>query len=489
MEKILISWLAIQNDFEQTARGKKVNEQGPNYLYHQHFYNYEKHILLSSSASEDVDTAGIFMKNKLYQDFPKHNIILEYLDVQDVIDLNEVYQKVRPILFAYRDYQIDIFFSPGTAVMRLAWFLCHQHLGLQTNLLQTRKPIYGKKSIPERLYISLEKDPLPASLIIREAHQQEQLDSLPVAEHFCLTACLKPIYKQALKIAQTDVTSLIIGESGTGKEYLAKYIHQQSLRKDAPFISVNCSAMRDELLESRLFGHKKGSFTGAMSDHIGLFEQAKGGSIFLDEIGDMSLYMQQALLRVLQEKEIQPIGKNPQKVNVRIIAASNKDLSIACKKGQFRWDLYYRLAIVDLEIPPLRSFSTAEKKQLIQFFLKRYQKVYRRQIKLNKELREVLVGYGFPGNIRELENLIERFYVLERGNVGVETLPKRVWQQEDIFSTKLAVMEKLHITKILKLYQYNLSQTAKALGIALNTLKNKINTYKINYKDEQNTKL
>lgn len=479
MGKILISWLAIQNDFVQTTKGKTINLQGPNYLYHQHYYDYEKHILLSSAKSEEVDTAGIFFKNKLYQDFPKHQIQLEYLGIKDVIDLNEVYQKVLPILLANRTAQMDIFFSPGTAVMRLVWFICHQTLGLNTTLIQTRKPVYGKTLKPERVYLTLQKDTFPSSLIIREANQKQKLKEIPKSKQFCITPSLEPVYGQAFKVAQTDVTALILGESGTGKEHLAKYIHQQSLRKDAPFITVNCSAMRDDLLESRLFGHRKGSFTGAVTDQEGLFEKAEGGSIFLDEIGDISLYMQQALLRILQEKEIQPIGKTPKEVNVRIIAATNKDLTKCCEEGQFRWDLYYRLSIVDLEIPPFRNFIKTDKKKLIDFFMKLYNNIYSKNISLSKAVEKEILSYAFPGNVRELENMIERFYVLGEGQVETSLLPKRIRSPQVAFSTKLSDMEKQHIKKILEQYHYNLSQTAKALGIVLNTLKKKMALYNI----------
>ncbi|WMX17575.1 sigma-54 dependent transcriptional regulator [Aureispira sp. CCB-E] len=482
MEKILISWLAIQNDFVQTRKGKEINLLGPNYLYHQHYYDYEKHILLSSAKSEEVDTAGIFFKNKLYQDFPKHQVQLEYIDIKDVIDLNEVYQKVLPILITYRTAKIDIFFSPGTAVMRLVWFICHQTLGLDTALIQTRKPIYGKTLQPERIYLELQRDAFPSGLIIREANQKQKLKKIPKSKQICITSSLEPVYEEAFKVAQTDVTALILGESGTGKEHLAKYIHQQSLRKDAPFITVNCSAMRDDLLESRLYGHKKGSFTGAITDQEGLFEKAEGGSVFLDEIGDISLYMQQSLLRILQEKEIQPIGKIPKKVNVRIIAATNKDLIQCCEEGKFRWDLYYRLSIVDLEIPSFRSFTKADKKKLINFFLKLYGNIYSRSISLSKKLEEEILTYAFPGNIRELENMIERFYVLGKGQIETSLLPNRIKSPQIVFSTKLSDMEKQHIKKVLEQYHYNLSQTAKALGIVLNTLKKKILLYNIKRK-------
>jgi transcriptional regulator of acetoin/glycerol metabolism len=477
--KVLISWMAVQNDFIRSEEGMKVNTGGPNYLFHQHFYNYDEHILLSSASNKDADTASIFFYSKLKKDFPSHEVKVEYLNIQDVIDLNEIYQKVLPIILELRERQIDIFFSPGTAVMRLVWFIFHQTLGLDTTLIQTRKPEHGKSKKPECIYIDLKKDDFPSGLIIRQSNNIRKLNQLPVSSSFCMTSSLKPIYEQAIKVAQTDVTTLIYGESGTGKEHLAHYIHKHSLRKKKPFITVNCSAMSDSLLESRLFGHKKGSFTGAISDHIGLFEQAEGGSIFLDEIGDVSLYMQQALLRILQDKEIQPIGKVSKKVNVRIIAATNKDLIKCCEEDTFRWDLYYRLSIIDLEIPSFRTFTISDRKKLIYFFIKEYSKIYKKDISLEKDLEDHLLIYPFPGNIRELENLIERFHVLGQGAVDVKALPKRIKEPQLNFSPKLSDVEQIHIRKVLKLHNYNLSQSAKALGIVLNTLKKKMELYNI----------
>jgi transcriptional regulator with GAF, ATPase, and Fis domain len=223
--------------------------------------------------------------------------------------------------------------------MRLVWFIFHKSVGLRTTLIQKRKPEHGKLKKPERVYMDIKKDNIPSSLIIRQSNNARKLNQLPIPKQFCMTESLKPIYEQAIKVAQTDVTTLIYDESGTGKEHLVHYIHNNSLRKTAPFVTVNCSAMGDELLESRLFGHKKGSFTEAISDHVGLFERANGGSIFLDEIGDISPYLQQLLLRVLQENEIQPIGNTAKKINVRTIVATNKDLIKYCEKGLFRWDL------------------------------------------------------------------------------------------------------------------------------------------------------
>lgn len=227
------------------------------------------------------------------------------------------------------------------------------------------------------------------------------------------------------RVAPSQATVLILGESGTGKELFAKAIHYASMRAEKPFIKVNCAALPETLLESELFGHEKGAFTGAVSRRIGRFEQAHQGSIFLDEIGDLSLSLQMKLLRVLQEKEFERVGSNQTiKVDVRVIAATNRNLEEAIKKGTFREDLYYRLNVVTITLPPLR-----ERKEdiplLIEHFLKKYNAQNKKEIiGLTKEARDLLMQYDYPGNVRELENIIERAVVLCPGKIiTVNDLP------------------------------------------------------------------
>ncbi|MBK7970965.1 MAG: sigma-54 factor interaction domain-containing protein [Bacteroidetes bacterium] len=194
-------------------------------------------------------------------------------------------------------------------------------------------------------------------------------------EEYYISDSIKPIYDKALKIAHTyDITALILGQSGTGKEHLAKFIHDNSARKEKNYLAFNCAGMSDQLLESRLFGYKKGAFTGAEKDTPGLFHEADKGSIFLDEIGDISPYMQQALLRVLQQKEIHPVGGSPEKLSVRIICATNQDLAKRCKEEKFRWDLFYRLAVGELHLPSFIERGKPELKIMIDFFNKLYKR-------------------------------------------------------------------------------------------------------------------
>jgi transcriptional regulator with PAS, ATPase and Fis domain len=230
------------------------------------------------------------------------------------------------------------------------------------------------------------------------------------------------------KIASTDSTVLILGESGTGKELAARAIHGKSKRARLPFVPVNCGAIPEELLESELFGHEKGAFTGAFRMHTGRFEIAAGGSIFLDEISEMSPNLQVKLLRVLQEKEFERVGGiNTIKANVRIIAATNKNLEEEVDKGRFREDLYYRLNVIPIILPPLRE-RPDDIPALIKFFIEKNVKEKSMEIvEINKQVMQHLMNYRWPGNVRELENLIERLSVLCEGNpVTAEDLPEKI---------------------------------------------------------------
>ncbi len=234
---------------------------------------------------------------------------------------------------------------------------------------------------------------------------------------------MKKIYQLVKKIAPSSSTVLILGESGTGKEVLAKYIHFCSKRK-GPFVPINCAAIPEELLEAELFGYEKGAFTGAIRSKPGKFEIANGGTIFLDEIGDLSPKLQAKLLRVIQEKQVERLGGDrPIKVEVRILAATNKDLEKEVKEGRFREDLFFRLNVIPIKLPPLR-----ERKEdiplLAKFFLKKIcEREGIEEKKLTPEAMEKLVNYPWPGNIRELENFIERLVILSEGNIiGVEDL-------------------------------------------------------------------
>lgn len=294
---------------------------------------------------------------------------------------------------------------------------------------------------------------------------------------------MQEVLKIASTVAPTDATVLIYGETGTGKELLARSIHYQSPRANGPFVVMNCGAIPETLLETELFGHEKGAFTNALTARAGKFERAEGGTIFLDEIGDMSLAMQVKLLRVLQEKTIERVGgSRPIRVNVRIIAATHKDLKAAIREGKFREDLYYRLAVVPLELPPLRE-RREDIPALAQYFLKKYRE------QLGKDVRNIsplamrkLRSYHWPGNVRELEYCIERAVILANGpTIGVEELwldsPVPPPEEEEDLSLKN--VERKHILKVLRAVNWDVESAASKLQVELGDLLERMARYGI----------
>ncbi len=229
---------------------------------------------------------------------------------------------------------------------------------------------------------------------------------------------MKHVYALLDKIVSSQVAVLIQGETGTGKELVARALHQYGSRKDKPFLAENCAAVPPDLLESELFGHKKGSFTGAIADRPGHFAAANGGTVFLDEIGDMPVSMQAKLLRVLQEGEVRPVGSNKViHVDVRIVAATNKDLKAMCRAGTFREDLYFRLAVVTVQLPPLRE-RKGDVPHLVRFLLQHVGKEMGRVATVTPEALALLERWRWPGNVRELENEIRRAMALSSGPIG-----------------------------------------------------------------------
>ncbi len=239
---------------------------------------------------------------------------------------------------------------------------------------------------------------------------------------------LSDVFKILKKVAPTDSTVLVTGESGTGKELLVRALHNQSLRVDKPFVPINCGAIPKELLESELFGHEKGAFTHAIRMRPGRFELAEGGTIFLDEIGEMELSLQVKILRALQEKEIERVGGGgPRKVDVRIVAATNRNLEDEVAAGRFREDLFYRLNVIPLHLPPLRERGEDILNLVAHFLNKFCTKKGRDLLKLSDDVRKVFLAYTWPGNIRELENFIERLSILTDGNrVELSDVPNKI---------------------------------------------------------------
>ncbi len=238
-----------------------------------------------------------------------------------------------------------------------------------------------------------------------------------------LSDCMQEVFDIVRRVAPTEAGVLVTGESGTGKELIARAIHQGGMRSKGPFVALNCAAIPANLLESELFGHVRGSFTGAVHDRVGKFEQADGGTLFLDEVGEMPLELQPKLLRVLQEMEVEPVGGKIRSVDVRIIAATNQDVDLAIAEGRFREDLYYRLSVIPVELPPLRE-RIEDIPLLIEHFLERFSAASR--VRISDDALDCLMAYPWPGNVRELQNAVERFVVLARNElVELKDLPAK----------------------------------------------------------------
>jgi DNA-binding NtrC family response regulator len=298
---------------------------------------------------------------------------------------------------------------------------------------------------------------------------------------------MRRVMEMVEMVAGSDATVLVTGESGTGKEIVARAIHSASPRRFSPMVAIHCGALTESLLESELFGYEKGAFTGAQARKKGKFEVADGGTVFLDEISDITLRTQTDLLRVLQEKEIVRVGDStPVKVDFRVVAATNKRLERLVEAGTFRPDLYYRLNVFNIDIPPLRE-RREDIPILARHFIEKFASSMNRNApRLAPRTLELLLGYHWPGNVRELENAIERALLINRENdLPPEAFPFQVNPSQPIYGQRLEDVEKVHIEKILAETNWNLSRTARLLDIDRTTLYNKIRRYGLKEPDHK----
>jgi nitrogen regulation protein NR(I) len=361
--------------------------------------------------------------------------------------------------------------------------------------------------IPEMLS-NIEKG-LEASRFMRS---RVEIDTAPESDSseviFGRSKAMQEVYKQIGRVASTGATILIRGESGTGKELVARAVYQHSIRSNKPFLVINCVAIPETLLESELFGYERGAFTGAVNRRIGKIEQASGGTVFLDEIGDMPFGIQAKILRLLQERSIERLGgRSPIPVDVRVIAATNRDLEAALADGRFREDLYYRLKVVTLSLPPLRE-RNGDISILAEYFLKRYSKEMAvNSPGLTQEAIQVMESYSWPGNVRELANTVQKALIFSRGApisseeiseaIRIDTEGRETWDQshldsmqewikrslnsgqENVFVDMIDEFSRIVMTEALSMTGGNRSQAAKLLGLSRPTLLAKIEKYGI----------
>ena len=337
-------------------------------------------------------------------------------------------------------------------------------------------------------YVTKPFDPEVLINLINKACQLARLKKVPKRDGEIVYASreMEEILKKASLFARTEAPVLILGESGVGKELLARFIHRESGRK-GKFVAVNCAAIPRDLFESELFGYEKGAFTGALKTKKGLFEEADGGMLFLDEIGELPLSLQPKLLRVLQEGKVRRVGANLEKeVDVKIVAATNRDLKELVEKGEFREDLYYRLNVLTLKIPPLRE-RPEDILELTGFFLKKYSEKYGKKVEITPEALQKLLSYPFPGNVRELENLIHRLVIFSEGKIterdlkelGEKSNPCDEFDFSKPLPEKVAEFEKKLILEALKRTNYVQVRAARLLGIDEKSLRYKRKKYGI----------
>ena len=296
---------------------------------------------------------------------------------------------------------------------------------------------------------------------------------------------LENVIDLAKKVAKTDSTVLLTGETGTGKEVFAQSIHENSNRASKPFVALNCSTFSKELLESELFGHKQGAFTGAIKDKKGFIDEANGGTLFLDEIGEMPIELQAKLLRVLETSQYIPVGDSTsKKSNFRLIAATNRDLKVESQEHRFRSDLYFRLNIFEINLPPLRE-RIKDIAPLTHYFVTKFAEITNKKfLKIEDDFLLKLEHYHWPGNIRELKNVIERALILASTNLSVELLPYEIQHQSNAQSRPISAfsmvsVEKLHIQKVLNYTKGNKAEAARLLEIGIATLYRKLEEYSI----------
>ncbi len=392
---------------------------------------------------------------------------------------------VMPKMDGMKLMEQTLLFSPQTLVILMT---AYASIESAINSLRKGAADYFLKPIEfDEVIVRVKQLLNQRQLILENKFLKKQLDSRYNFENMIgRSKSMQEIYSLIKQISPAPTNVLITGPSGTGKELVARAIHNSSNRADKPFIPVNCGAIPENLYESEFFGYKKGTFTGAAADHDGLFKAANGGTLFLDEVADVPEHVQVKLLRVIQEKEVRPVGANNSfKVDVRILSATNKDLYKEVHEGRFREDLYYRLNVVEIKLPAL-----VERKEdiplLVNYFIDRYNKELNRHIKaVDNDVMRALMNNEWKGNLRELENIIERAVLLcDSDLIGMKTLPhnfqvitgtdNKIKNLPVKLNEALESFEREHILGILKETDWNRTETAKRLGIDASTLYRKM---------------
>jgi transcriptional regulator with PAS, ATPase and Fis domain len=414
------------------------------------------------------------MKGWISEFHPNHNV--EFLntdiDKSDLQNYTVIESQLRSIIQQIdASHELHIIAGTGPTAFGMAWCTLHIAMHQRFQLYALQKPEYTG-DINSTLK---EIKPVVSQLLddtLREFHTGVQLP-----ENIFSDEIIQKEYMRAAVYAKAiDINVLILGETGCGKDRMAEFIHKNSPIYNRVYKAINCASLHDEVLYSELFGHKKGAFTGAIDNRTGLLEECNGGTLFLDEIGDISPFMQQSLLRAIENKEIKQLGSNEIKrdINVRIIAATNANLYEKCREGRFRWDLYYRLSSPEIVLQNYRSRTEIHRKAALTHYIKLLEKKWGRTLTFSKEAQQLIERYSFPGNFREIFNTLNSLFVLNAKEIAADELPARFRLPENEIDESYEFALRQHCIRIYSKYEFDLAKTKKALGYGNSTqLKNK----------------
>ncbi len=463
MKKLLLSWIAYQFDF--TPDGTELSPTSPTLGLHKTFFkSHTAHHILVPRNSQDLENQESMDRKKgllftfLRKKYPKRNIEIVEIDLGSPYDFEEVYRQCQILLKNYETAfdQIDILVSTGTSLMRAVWFLLHSQSLAPTQLIQGKENDEFSVVKLENRYKAIFAT--PPEILLTPTHQKVRRDALKYAKFLD-------------KDLKTNI--LITGESGTGKEHLVKYIHENSPLKKQVFKPINCAAFQETILLSELYGHAKGAFTDAKTEKKGLIASCENGILFMDEIGDTSKFMQASLLRFLENKTYQSLGSETEKkANVRIIAATNQPLVELCDQGKFRYDLFVRLSTLELHLPAYHEHPLAERKAWIEEKLRSIRENMKNQnldfqdYSFSAEAEKTLYHSRFRGNFREIENLLQKWFLLEKTEITLADFPKH--HQIEPVPVDLETLTIQHIKKIRKQCA-NDSEAIELLGISKGT--------------------
>lgn len=470
--KLLLSWMGFKEDFLEKGDGFIENAQGFTISLHHDIFSqlgFNKHVILCTSDQSGTISTVLERKKRMLGSFirdqyPDHQVEFSEtgIDKLDLQDFKVIESALRTLLqtFDAAD-EIHVVAGTGPTAVGMAW--CTLSLAMKDrfslHVLQRAEYVPGNK----RSTLKTIK-PFVSGLLddaLRESHL-----SVGPPDDIYRDEIIEDEYRRAFTYAQSaEMNVLILGETGCGKDRMAEFIVENSPIASKTFKAVNCASLPDEVLYSELFGHKKGAFTGAVEDRKGMFEECNGGTLFLDEIGDISSYMQQSLLRALENREIKMLGSNEIKKNVkvRIIAATNVDLYQKCRDGRFRWDLYYRLSNPEIVLQPYRCRTEDGRRAVIAHYLTILARKWGRSIDLTPEASRVIEMYMFPGNFREIHNTLNSLFPLRQDKIDVKDLPARFLLEDNRNDESYESALRNHCSMVYKKYRYDLNTTRKAL--------------------------